>query len=284
MRARSILLAGLLVLLSLPAVAAETQDRFFVSSDGVRLHYLEAGQRGHTMVLVPGWSMPAWIWQGQIDYFSQWYHVVALDPRSQGQSDIAWSGEEPFRRGQDIAELIARVSSQPVLLVGWSLGVLDSLAYLGTHGDKQVAGLVLVDNSVGEDPPPHASRQPHGRRSMPHEEWVEQFVRGMFHSPQTVDYLERLTETALRTPKEIADELLAYPVPRTYWREAIYSTTKPILYIVRPHFAGQAENLQARHPAAETVVLPDVGHALFVDDPERFDSLVEGFILRRIWK
>ncbi|MGH7152382.1 MAG: alpha/beta fold hydrolase, partial [Acetobacteraceae bacterium] len=125
-------------------MAAPAADRFFVTSDGVRLHYLEAGS-GHTIVLVPGWTMPAWIWQPQIDYFARAYHVVALDPRSQGDSQITWSGDEPFRRSQDIAELIARTSAEPVLLVGWSLGVLDALAYVRTHGDRQIAGLVLID-------------------------------------------------------------------------------------------------------------------------------------------
>lgn len=265
------------------AFAADAQDRFFVTSDGVRLHYLEAGQ-GHTIVLVPGWTMPAWIWQAQIDHFSRFYHVVALDPRSQGESEITWSGDEPFRRAEDIAELIARTGTDPVLLVGWSLGVLDALAYVRTHGDSRVAGLVLVDNSVGENPPPVASRHPRGYRKPPYEQWVELFVRGMFQRPVPAGYLDRLTETALRTPKAIAHELLAYPLPRTYWREAIYSTMKPILYVVRPHLAGQAANLQANHPGAETVVLQGAGHALFVDAADRFDALMEDFIRRRLWR
>lgn len=280
---RAIPLFAMLGFSAVAARAGEPQDRFFVTSDGVRLHYLEAG-RGHTIILVPGWTMPAWIWQPQIDYFSRSYHVVALDPRSQGDSQITWSGDEPFRRGQDIAELIGRVAPDPVLLVGWSLGVLDSLAYLGTHGDRQVAGLVLVDNSVGEDPPPVAGRRARGHRRVPHEEWVGKFVRSMFRSPQSADYLTRLTETALRTPKQIGDELLAYPLPRTYWRDAVYSTAKPILYVVRPHLRGQAENLQAKHPGAEIAVFPEAGHALFVDEADRFDTLTEDFIRRRLWR
>ena len=40
----------------------------------------------HTLVLVPGWTMPAWIWMPQILAFSQRYHVVAFDPRGQGNS------------------------------------------------------------------------------------------------------------------------------------------------------------------------------------------------------
>ena len=78
-------------------------------------------------------------------------------------------------------------------------------------------------------------------------------------------------------------ELLAYPVPRTYWKEAVYATARPVLYIVRPKFAGQAANLAAHHPGAESVVLQDVGHALFVDNPGQFDALLQDFIGRRVW-
>jgi len=63
----------------------------------------------------------------------------------------------------------------------------------------------------------------------------------------------------------------------------VYSTAHPVLYIVRPGLAGQAENLRLHHPAAESVVLQGVGHALFVDDSQRFDTLVRDFIRRRVW-
>ena len=76
MRHILVLLSSLLIsLAALPAAAQpsrsalprEVTDHFFLTSDGVRLHYLEAGPpNGHTLVLVPGWTMPAWIWMPQI--------------------------------------------------------------------------------------------------------------------------------------------------------------------------------------------------------------------------
>ncbi len=195
---------------TLPGVA----DRYFVSSDGVRLHYLEAGPpTAHTIIFVPGWTMPAWIWAPQIGAFEHSYHVVAFDPRGQGDSAVAATGYEPGRRGQDIAELIARMGQPSVLLVGWSLGVLDALAYVHADGDRMLAGLVLVDNSVGEAPaPPPTHRRP--ARPVPRPLYMERFVRTMFRTPQSPEWLDRLTEATLRTPDWAARELLAYPVPR----------------------------------------------------------------------
>ena len=265
------------------AFAAPGQDRFFATSDGVRLHYIEAG-RGHTIVLVPGWTMPAWIWVAQIADLSRSYRVIAFDPRSQGESQAAASGHDQDRRGADIAELIAHLGPEPVLLVGWSLGVLDSLAYIHRYGDSRVAGLVLVDNSVGEDPPPSGGGAPRGGKRLSRAASMRAFVRGMFARPHPEAYLDRLTQAALRTPERAAHQLLAYPVPRSYWKEAVYSTAKPVFYIVRPGFAGQAANLAAHHPSAETVVVSDLGHAMFVDDPARFDAMLLDFIRRRVWR
>jgi microsomal epoxide hydrolase len=281
-----LIVLGLLMLSAASAFAqAAAQDRYFITSDDVRLHYLEGGPRtGHTIVFVPGWTMPAWIWQPQLQAFARRYHVVAFDPRGQGESDAPARGYEPNRRGQDIAELVAHLEPVPVVLVGWSLGVLDSLAYLHTHGDQKVAGLVLVDNSVGEEPPPPPRPLHRPAPVLPHAIAMHRFVVSMFRHPQSQAYLDRLTEATLRTPETASRALLAYPVPRTYWRDALFSTGKPVLYIVRPGWlAEQAANLAHDRPGTQTAVFPDAGHALFVDDAAQFNALVDGFISRTVW-
>lgn len=44
---------------------SELESNYFTTSDGVQLHYLEAGS-GPPLVFVPGWTMPAWIWEPQL--------------------------------------------------------------------------------------------------------------------------------------------------------------------------------------------------------------------------
>jgi microsomal epoxide hydrolase len=260
-------------------------DHFFITSDGVRLHYLEAGpSTARTLVFVPGWTMPAWIWMPQILTFSRRYHVVAFDPRGQGDSAVPTDGYEPIRRGQDIAELIARLAPQPVVVVAWSLGVLDTLASIQVAGDRRLAGLVLVDNSVGEEPPP--TPIPGLRRRGPppnHITAMHAFVRAMFRRSQPSAYLNRLTEAALRTPEAASKRLLAYPMPRSYWRDAVYETKVPLLYVVRPGWVAQGQTLVRNRPDTEMEVFNDAGHALFVDEPARFNAVTEQFLRRRIW-
>jgi len=277
----------LLFCLGLAMAPARASDRFFKTSDGVRLHVIEAGPAlGRTIVFVPGWTMPAWIFQQQIAFFSRDYHVLALDPRGQGDSEAPAGGYEPTRRGADIADLIATQRGRPVLLVGWSLGVLDSLAYVHNYGDGALSGLVLIDNSIGENPPPRPLPPVQVGRNVPpvaREVSVARFVRAMFHRPPGETYLDRLIETALRTPPDASAALLAYPVPRSFWKAAVYSINRPVLYVVTSRLTGQAGNLAAHDPLAESQVFAGAGHALFVDEPDQFDAAMLDFIHRRVW-
>ena len=77
-----------------------------------------------------------------------------------------------------------------------------------------------------------------------------------------------------------ADErrLLAYDVPREDWRHALHSTGWPVLYVVRPRWREQGDNLVRTHADARMEVFETAGHALFVDEPDRFNRLLTDFL------
>lgn len=271
-------------------VAEAAESRSFITTDGARLHYLEAGpSSGQTVLFVPGWTMPAWIWERQIAALQDRFHVLALDPRGQGESDVTRFGYTHERRGRDIGELIDHAARGPVVLVGWSLGVLDSLAYVADAGDDRIAGLVLVDNSVGEAPAPTARAEAGGSPAdpppVPESERQRRraaFVAGLFAADPGADYRARLTEQALRMPQADERRLLAYAVPREYWRAALHSTDRPVLYAVRPRWRAQGDNLVRTHADARMEVFPSAEHALFVDESQRFNALLIDFLDTRV--
>ncbi len=275
-------LAAVCILCAVPlATASEVrvESAFFVTSDGVRLHVLEAGppSNGPVIAFVPGWSMPAAIWQAQLAALGSHHRVAALDPRGQGRSEIPASGYTAERRTQDIAEFVTRYPK--VVLVGWSLGALEALHYVLVNGQASLAGLVLVDSSVGEPPPPPASDF-RGALKRNRPEAIEGFVRAMFRTPQPEAELEALAKEALQLPLQASLALLAYPYPREHWRTAAHAVRVPLLYVVTPQFAEQAQNLKRNRPPTEIAVFEDAGHALFVDEPDRFNSLLEDFVGR----
>lgn len=271
----------------LTASAAHAEDRGFTTSDGVRLHYTEVGPAdGRTVIFVPGWTMPGWVFDAQIAALSDRWRVLVLDPRGQGQSEVAPFGYTAERRGRDIAELIDHAApSGRVVLAGWSLGVLEILAMIGDRGQDRIAGLILIDNSVGEGTPPAPRPTASGRSARTADRPAARaaFVSGLFaHDPGT-DYRARLTAAALRMPPEDEARLRAYDVPRDRWREILHGVDRPVLYVVRPRLREQAEALTAARSNVRAEIFETAGHALFVDEPERFNALTADFLTDADW-
>ena len=116
------------------------EDGWFKTSDGVRLHYLVGGS-GTTIVFVPGWTMPAEIWQSQLRHFISQSRVVALAPRSQGRSDRPSEGHFVERRAMDIHELLVHLDAHirgragPLRVLEYSL---QGLPIGGTREEAKV--------------------------------------------------------------------------------------------------------------------------------------------------
>ncbi|MFM8534258.1 MAG: alpha/beta fold hydrolase, partial [Acidimicrobiia bacterium] len=203
----------------------------------MRLHYREAGEGGPTLVFVPGWLMPAEIFNAQLEALSARHRVLVMSPRSQGQSDAFAGPHTPERRAQDIQEVVAQTVRGSFVLVGWSLGVIEGLDYVQGFRPTGLKGLVLVDNSIGEAKPPRASGRPLGPQTdAQRQEYLRAFVRGMFHTPQPETFLDLLDRSAQRVPRDIADELLAKPYPRDYYKSEIYREAVPVIYAITPRW------------------------------------------------
>lgn len=259
-------------------VTAMIQRRRFQTSDGVVLSVIESGGENQAplmLALIPGWCMPAWLWQPQIESLSAHYPVAALDPRGQGESDVPEYGYYFERRAMDILEFLRPYEN--VVLVGWSLGALEVLEYAHRFGEAKLAGLVLVDSSVGElpVPPPEGQFLSDLRKNRDRE--LYEFVHAMYAKPRPAHENAKLLRDVKRISLDHSIALLTSGIPREHWKEIAHVFKKPLLYVVAPQLEGQAHNLKKNRPATRIEIFKDAGHALFVDEPERFNALVLDF-------
>lgn len=291
MRNPAVILITLVVILSSPVLQtawaqSDLRSGRFTTSDGLELHYLEAGA-GPAIVFVPGWTMPAEIWAPQLRHFSSTHRVIALDPRSQGRSQKATEGHYLARRGQDIGELIEHLDAAPAVAVGWSLAALEVLEYARQFGTDAFRAVVLVDMFIGTDLEPGA---PHPlnevlegivtRAQLDRAGFAREFATGIHRSPQSGEYIDAIVAASLATPTNTAVTLLANLVLMGSgdWRPALDALDRPLLYVAAPAYADQAREVRARRPDALAEVFENAGHALFVDEPERFNQLLEEFL------
>jgi microsomal epoxide hydrolase len=247
----------------------------------VTLSVLEAGRehahgRSVTLAFIPGWSMPGSLWQLQLEDLGRRYHTLALDPRGQGESQVPSSGYTAERRAMDLDEFLR--SRANVVLVGWSLGALESLQYIDMFGSRQLAGLVLVDSSVGEEPVPPSGANFKQRLRDNRAETLNAFVRAIFRTPRPEAEITGLVHGAERMKLEDSLALLSYPFDRSHWKRIVHAVDRPLLYVVTPQFEQQAQNLKKGRPGTQIDVFKSAGHALFVDEPQRFNVLLSRFV------
>jgi microsomal epoxide hydrolase len=180
-------------------------------------------------------------------------------------------------RAQDLHEFAT--AHAPVIVVGWSLAALETLQAIHLFGSDPFAGVVLVDSSVGEDPPPPAGPGPSfaERLRADRASALEAFVRAIFRQPPAAREVRALVDGALRLALEDSLSLFPGAIPREHWRTIVRALTLPLLYVVTPQFAEQAANLRAQRAGTRVEVFHASGHALFVDQPERFNRLLVQF-------
>ena len=272
----------LMCILNAPGVFAQTaKSDFFKTSDGVRIHYVEAGS-GRAIVFIPGWTMPAWIWQKQIDEFSKTYHVIAVDPRSQGESDKPPSGHLPETRSRDYKELVDHLGLKKPVLVGWSMACGELVKYAEQFGTDNVGGLVLVDGYLSEKQNAEMFAALSGWMNQLQQDRQKQadgFVRSMYKKPQTDEYIQSIVNASIQVPADTAVVLIYNMIAVKDFSAGLAKMNRPVLFAYQPESQATADFLKSKLGDKLRLERFDGdGHALFVDEPEKFNHVLEEFI------
>jgi microsomal epoxide hydrolase len=271
-----------------------TKHGFVTTVDKVKIHYLEAGsgdpssrrkrveRRRPTILFVPGWMTPGWIWEHQIQHFANEHRVVAMDPRSQGESSKPAEGHHPAARARDIKSVVDQLKLAPVVLVAYTSGVTEAVSYVDQFGTETLAGLVLVNGIAGRDYDQATTSSLLAFANsfqLDRKKAAERFVRGLYKKPQNEDYIRRMVQATLRMPTNSAVALIMGGLASDN-RRALAKIDKPTLLVValvKPWMQFY-EDLQKRIPGSRMEVFEEAGPALFVDEAARFNALLESFL------
>jgi non-heme chloroperoxidase len=69
---------------------------------------------------------------------------ITMDRRAHGRSDQTWQGKDLDTYGDDLAELVARLYLRDAIQVGHSTGGGVVTRYIGRHGARRIARVVLI--------------------------------------------------------------------------------------------------------------------------------------------
>lgn len=285
MRTRCILLS---CFLALGAVAAE---RSVDVGGGVKIRCIDvtdAAGAKTPILFVTGWRMPAEVWSLQIEHFGKGRRVVAIDPRSQGLSTITPDGNTPEQRAKDLDAVTRALKLDQFLLVGWSQAGQDIAAYVDQFGTSKLKGIVIVDTHVAGGP---AELEEHRQFSQQILGFTGSYVRfpreytlGMIQSicKKAPTEAERALwlERAMHTPVDTGVAMLVADLFQKDRRPALAKFMVPTLIIgaaESPVLQAQ-KDMAAKLPHGEFVAVDDAAHAVFHDQPAKFNALVETFL------
>jgi pimeloyl-ACP methyl ester carboxylesterase len=133
----------LFALLAMPAFAESAPQGRFADVNGVRLHYLFAGQ-GDPVVLLHGYAETSHMWLPLIKELQKTHTVIAPDLRGNGQSSTPPDGYTKAVMAQDIHALVHSLGYDHIQIVGHDIGLMVAYAYAAQY-PNEVDRIVLMD-------------------------------------------------------------------------------------------------------------------------------------------
>jgi pimeloyl-ACP methyl ester carboxylesterase len=127
-----------------PNAIALPEDRQTIVG-AMRMHYLDWGGAGAPILFLHGGGLTAHTWDCVAVMLRERFRCVALDQRGHGDSE--WSPVIDYRIAShvgDIEGFIDAMGLRRPILVGQSMGGLNSIAYATRHSDRMRA-MVIVD-------------------------------------------------------------------------------------------------------------------------------------------
>jgi non-heme chloroperoxidase len=263
----------------------EARTLFAASSDGTRIAVTCHGDPAHRpILLIHGWAQQSICWAPITDRLSGRFHLVTMDLRGHGGSDKpekASAYNDTALWGDDVQAVIEAASLHRPVLCGWSYGSRVIAAHLATHGDEHLSGVVLAGGilAIGKA----------------REDWmVGPTSPGLDRDLYTEDVPRRLSATA-----RFVDACTSRPLDRETFARLVGANMLCPAHVrralfgadvdCRPVYAAMACPGLVVHGTADTVVTPrtgetaaaimksgrfvpyrDVGHAPFLEGPDRF--------------
>lgn len=266
------------------------ESKYVTVGPNVELHYLEKGE-GKPIVFIPGLTFSGEIFQAQLEYFSERYRAIAIDPRGQGLSAKPVDGNDYQTHGKDLAALIDCLDLKEVVLVGWSTGNLDAWSYVEQFGTQKLSAVVTIDMS-----PLPLSPDPTWWTEGTMEELSEVATK-VLHTPEGTraffsDYatsimiqhemepaeLEHILDMSARTPYWVCKALFCDAIFSNYLPTAkALGAGFPNLMFIAEHWADVAKPFVEKEiPGCKTSVMG--GHLMFYEYPEKWNAALEEFL------
>ena len=280
------------------ATQAMVTDKF-VTLNGLRIHYLDWGNAGaQAIIMVHGLRGFAHDWDGVSQELRDKYHVLALDQR--GRGDSQWDPEASYFAESyvsDLEQMVDQLGLDNFILIGHSMGGINSIVYASRHPEKVVAAVIedIGPRSPADSAGMSRTRQELEKTPLEFASWDEAEVFSRKQRPL-------ITKEAMKLRLE--NTLKQLPDGKIVWKYDFQGIMKAFLSAdpsgqvdLWPHvrnlqcptlvIRGGISDIVARetleemarvNPKVRWVEVPEATHFVHDDNLEAFNREVAGFL------
>jgi pimeloyl-ACP methyl ester carboxylesterase len=235
--------------------------------NGIRLWYAVFGH-GEPVILVHGGLANANYWGLQVPALTRHYEVIVLDSRGHGRSTRTDAPITYDLMSSDVLALMDYLHIRKAALVGWSDGAIIGLD-LAIHHPRRITKLFAFA----------ANSDPSG-------------VKDVSKSPVFTAYIERASHEYEKLSPTPAQFKLFLANITNMWATEPHFTDNQLRHIEVPTWVVDADHdeaikredtdhMAALIPGAGELILPEVSHFAFIQDPVQFNESLLHFLSRR---
>jgi pimeloyl-ACP methyl ester carboxylesterase len=285
------------------APAERYADRYLLVRDGLKLHYRDypGASDKPPLLCLPGLTRNARDFADFADRYSPAFRVIALDFRGRAASeyDPVPARYNPLTYAGDVIELLDELSLPQAIFVGTSLGGLVTMVIAAT-APQRIAAAIINDVGPDVDPAGIARIRTYVGKDLRFKSWDEAAdmisanYGGNFERFTHADWVAMAKRNCAEDNGEIRfdyDMAIAEPFKTAgaapevdLWPLFAALGRKPLL-VVRGEksdllTAQTADKMRAVAPGMKLAVVPGVGHAPELNEPEAIAAIDE-FLLPR---
>jgi pimeloyl-ACP methyl ester carboxylesterase len=271
----------------------------FVNVGDLNIHALDWGGDGIPLVLMHGSLRTGRSWNAVARRLHDGFRVIALDTRGHGDSGASDVGNDSSTRMKDLAHITSELDLEPHFIMAHSLGCAPAALYASQHPEK-VKGMVLIEPVVDV----HVFWM---RGETSRSAWMEKASEGRRNGWTSIDELRsRLAQNRMTrawTPEVLEDvlreETRLFPDGRVEikWHPSVFNLDEmwddrtsildeaprivmPTMILARdgnPQLEDSLEPLARALPQGKIEVLPNLGHAMYMEDPGLIADIARRF-------
>ena len=262
----------------------------FKDINGAELFYERKGT-GRTVVFIHGFSLDHRLWNPQFDEFALQYDCLRYDMRGFGRSSLPQK-KAKYSHQSDLLALLKELNvTEPVALVGLSLGGRVAVNFTLNY-PEMVSALIIADGVVDGFDYRHMnfnhiyeSGIKEGAQTA-NDKWIRHpiFEPAMKNNESAALLTEMLTgysgwHWANRNP-------IAAPADKPDAIERLHEINAPTLIVLGENenkdFIEVAEIMNAGIPHSEKIYISGAGHISNLEQPEEFNKIVLSYLKRTL--